>query len=230
MLLRGILCGLCLLPPTLLMGASLPAIARWIEADASRRFAARPALWREYRRCGPGMPRRRLLPAARFRHAHRDVRGRRNQRPDCAREFHSLFAQLSGCVLSDLAANAVSWPIYVTIALSGLTALGAEVVWTRLLSFLLGATVYTFAIILAVFLIGIGLGSAAGSLLARTARNSTRLAVRQPIVLAASIAWSAWMIYRSLPYWPINFQLSATHGSTSNSTSSAAFGRSCRPR
>jgi len=32
MLLRGILCGLCLLPPTLLMGASLPAMARWLES------------------------------------------------------------------------------------------------------------------------------------------------------------------------------------------------------
>ncbi len=46
--------------------------------------------------------------------------------------------------------------VYLTIALSGLTALGAEVVWTRLLSLLLGASVYTFSIILAVFLLGLG--------------------------------------------------------------------------
>ena len=49
--------------------------------------------------------------------------------------------------------------VYVAIGLSGLTALGAEVVWTRLLSVMLGATVYTFSIILAVFLGGLGLGS-----------------------------------------------------------------------
>jgi hypothetical protein len=30
-LLRGILCAACLLPPTVLMGATLPAIARWVE-------------------------------------------------------------------------------------------------------------------------------------------------------------------------------------------------------
>ncbi len=30
MLLRGLLCAACLLPPTMLMGATLPAIARWI--------------------------------------------------------------------------------------------------------------------------------------------------------------------------------------------------------
>src|SRR2546421_11292325 len=31
-LLRGAICALCLLPPTMLMGATLPAIARWLEA------------------------------------------------------------------------------------------------------------------------------------------------------------------------------------------------------
>ena len=46
-----------------------------------------------------------------------------------------------------------AYAVYIAIALSGLTALGAEVVWTRLLSLLLGATVYTFSIILAVFLL-----------------------------------------------------------------------------
>ena len=28
---RGVICGICLLPPTILMGATLPAIARWTE-------------------------------------------------------------------------------------------------------------------------------------------------------------------------------------------------------
>src|SRR5881628_932742 len=31
---RGIIAALCLLPPTVLMGASLPAIARWVEATS----------------------------------------------------------------------------------------------------------------------------------------------------------------------------------------------------
>src|SRR5258708_17977244 len=31
MILRSIVCAVCLLPPTLLMGASLPAAARWVE-------------------------------------------------------------------------------------------------------------------------------------------------------------------------------------------------------
>ena len=32
--LRAIVAGICLLPPTILMGATLPAIARWVEDDA----------------------------------------------------------------------------------------------------------------------------------------------------------------------------------------------------
>ena len=35
MLLRGLMCALCLLPPTVLMGASLPVIVKWIEATPS---------------------------------------------------------------------------------------------------------------------------------------------------------------------------------------------------
>src|ERR1039458_8111687 len=32
MLLRGLISAVCLLPPTVLMGASLPAIVRWVES------------------------------------------------------------------------------------------------------------------------------------------------------------------------------------------------------
>ena len=59
-----------------------------------------------------------------------------------------------------------AWAVYVSIGLSGLTALSAEVIWTRLLSLLFGATVYTFSLILAVFLLGLGIGSSIGSAIA----------------------------------------------------------------
>ena len=59
----------------------------------------------------------------------------------------------------------------VVAGLSGFASLGAEVVWTRQLSLLFGATVYNFSLILAVFLSGIGGGSLAGAWAARrTAR------------------------------------------------------------
>ena len=84
-----------------------------------------------------------------------------------------------------------------------MSALGAEVVWTRLLSLLLGGTVYTFSLILAVFLIGLGIGSSVGALLARRAAPARwALGVCQWL-LTAAIAWTAFMISESLPYWPV---------------------------
>ena len=64
--------------------------------------------------------------------------------------------------------------VYLAAALSGLTALGAQVVWTRLLTLLFGATVYAFAIILAVFLAGLGIGSALAACLLRRGVNAVR--------------------------------------------------------
>jgi spermidine synthase len=94
--------------------------------------------------------------------------------------------------------------VYLTIALSGLCALGAEVVWTRLLSLLLGGTVYSFSIILAVFMAGLGIGSGAGSILARTCSRPRLLLGVCQMALAGTVAWAAFAIAKSLPYWPIN--------------------------
>jgi spermidine synthase len=104
-------------------------------------------------------------------------------------------------------APGAAW-VYAAIALSGLTALGAEVVWTRLLSLLLGGTVYTFSIILAVFLLGLWIGSSAGSFMApRLAEPRWALAACQ-ILLAVAIAWTAFTLASILPYWPVDPLLS----------------------
>ena len=100
------------------------------------------------------------------------------------------------------------WAVYVAIGLSGFTALGAEVIWTRLLSLLFGATVYTFSLILAVFLLGLGIGSSIGSAIAgRIARPRLALGWCQ-MLLCAAMAWTAYMLTQSLPYWPINPSIS----------------------
>src|SRR3954470_14569403 len=74
---------------------------------------------------------------------------------------------------------------------------------------MLGASVYTFSIILAVFLIGLGFGSSAGSLLARGKHPRAMLGWSQ-VLLAAGISWAAVMMAKSLPYWPINPSLSTS--------------------
>ena len=74
--------------------------------------------------------------------------------------------------------------VYVAIALSGMTALAAEVIWTRILSLLFGATTYTFSLILAAFLVGLGIGSSIGSAMAR---NVARPRVALRVVPAAVV-------------------------------------------
>jgi len=93
--------------------------------------------------------------------------------------------------------------VYLTIALSGLTALGAQVVWTRLLSLLLGPSVYTFSIILAVFLLGLGLGSSVASALSRGPRHPLVMLGWCQLLLVGAIAWAAFSIDAWLPYWPV---------------------------
>ena len=86
----------------------------------------------------------------------------------------------------------------------GAAALGAEVIWTRLLSLILGASVYSFSIVLAVFLAGLGLGSAAGSAISRRVTNAHRALAVCQILSAASIAWTAYMLAAVLPFSPID--------------------------
>jgi spermidine synthase len=99
--------------------------------------------------------------------------------------------------------------VYVAIGISGLCALAAESIWTRMLGLLLGASVYALSIILAVFLAGLGIGSSVGSLLSR---SLVRPRVAQgwcQLLSAAAIAWTAYNLAASLPYWPVNPSISS---------------------
>ena len=99
-----------------------------------------------------------------------------------------------------------TWPVYVAIGLSGATALAAEAVWTRLLSLLLGATTYTFSLILAAFLFGLGIGSSVGSLLSR-ARSSNPQPRARRLPVAAHGGDRVGRVLddaQMLPYWPVS--------------------------
>ena len=50
------------------------------------------------------------------------------------------------------------WPVFVYF-LMGVAAIGAEVMWTRVLLHHIGTSVHAFAMMLAVVLVGIGIGS-----------------------------------------------------------------------
>ena len=101
-----------------------------------------------------------------------------------------------------------SWAVYVAIALSGMTALASQVIWTRTLSLLFGATVYTFSLILAVFLFGLGIGSSIGSVMARGLERPRLALGWVQMLLAVAIAWAAYTLALSLPFWPIDPSIS----------------------
>lgn len=206
MLLRAWLAGVCLLPPTILMGASFPVMIRWVERSSPRvnwwgfLYGANTAgavlgclvagfyLLRIYDMVTTTYVAAALnliVAAASFALARRT--------PDyqpvtlLATSFSSAVSQSP-------------WPVYATIALSGACALAAEVVWTRLLSMLLLATVYVFSIILAVFLTGLALGSAAASSLLKRIDSRAALGWCQ-ILLTIAVAWTAYSIVHILPVW-----------------------------
>ena len=67
-----------------------------------------------------------------------------------------------------------SWPLWVAFG-SGLAALAFEVVWFRVLVLVFGSTVYSFSAMLAVFLLGLAIGSAALGPLSDRVRAPVRL-------------------------------------------------------
>jgi spermidine synthase len=213
-LFRGVIAGICLLPPTMLMGATLPAISRWVQTTPEG------VAWLGFFYGGniTGAVIGSLL-AGFYLLRMFDV----STATFVAVALNVTVAAL-GLVLAKTTphepaaaaaqqaegatGHADAWSVYVAIGLSGMTALAAEVIWTRILSLIFGATVYTFSLILAVFLIGLGIGSSLGSVLSRgLTRPRIALGVCQ-LLLCAAIAWTAYMLTESLPYWPINPSIS----------------------
>ena len=241
MMLRGIVAGVCLLPPTFLMGATLPAVSRWVESTPE------------------GVSWIGLLYGGNIAGAVVGslVSGFYLLRfYNVATTTYVAVAVNAGvALLSVLIARAIpyepavasesevargesahrtalgTWLVYVTIALSGMTALAAEVIWTRLLSLLFGATVYAFALILAVFLLGLGIGAGFGSSLARRLERPRAALGWCQILLCGAMAWTAYQLASSLPYWPINAGLGPPLlGCGCSLILCAASGPCCLPR
>jgi spermidine synthase len=221
-LLRGLVAAIMLLPPTLLMGATLPAVARWVQTTpagvswlgffyggniAGAVFGCLLAGFYLLRvhdmaiatyvavAINVGVAGLALVIASTALHS----------KVDEVQLEHEPAGQ-DATAPGPAAGTSV---VYVAIALSGLCALASEVIWTRTLGLLFGASVYTFSIILAVFLVGLGIGSSVGSLLARTSQNPRLLFGWCQMFAALAVAWGAYVLSVSLPYWPINPSISS---------------------
>ena len=221
--LRAVAAGICLLPPTLLMGATLPALSRWIE------LTPRGVSWLGFFYAGntagavigsvlAGFYLLRVYDLTTATMVAVGLNGAvaalafvvasasaYDPRPSAT--AHAGPVERAGAIEAQRAERRL---VFLAIALSGFTALSAEVVWTRVLSLLFGGTTYTFSLILAGFLLGLGIGSSLGSALARTlARPAMALGWAQAGACAA-VTWAAVMMGSSMPYWPIDPSLSTS--------------------
>ncbi|HET9215796.1 MAG TPA: fused MFS/spermidine synthase [Terriglobia bacterium] len=207
---RAILAAVCLLPPTMLMGATLPAISRWVKTTPEG------VAWLGFFYGGNigGAVLGSLLTGFYLLRVYDIV----------IATLAAIAINFAVAGLSLLLAKATPYvelpddepfahhapeasAVYVTIAISGFTALAAEVIFTRLLSLLFGATVYTFSLILAVFLLGLGIGSSLGSFVARKSLRPAVALGSCQLLLCGAIAWAAWLLLQSMPVWPVNVTL-----------------------
>jgi len=208
-LLRGAVAAICLLPPTLLMGATLPALARVAFTDVSRiGFLYAGNIAGSVFGClFSGFYLLRVYDASMATYVAVGINV-----AIAILAFGIAAVSPKLLVREDVAVPVVTSgdrSVYIAIAISGLCALGAEAIWTRILGLLFGASVYTFSIILAVFLTGLGIGSGLGSLLLKIVVRP-RLALGWCQLLAAGgIAWAAYTMTASLPFWPINPSISS---------------------
>jgi spermidine synthase len=212
-LIRGLAAAICLLPPTILMGATLPAISRWVKSSPDG------VAWLGYFYGGniAGGVLGTLLAGFYLLRVY-----------DVAIATYVAVALNIGVALLAFAIAKVAaydahkaepmvaperavgaWAVYLTIGISGLTALGAQVIWTRSLSLIFGATTYTFSLILAVFLIGLGIGSTAGASIAGKLERPRLALGWAQLAICAALAWASYMLTESLPYWPINPAISS---------------------
>lgn len=206
---RAIVAAVCLLPPTMMMGATLPAVARYVETTPQG------VSWLGFFYGGniAGAVVGALLAGFYLLRVF-----------DMAVATYVAVAlnMAVGALGVLLASRATYAPteestevpaveraegasmIYVAIAISGVTALASQVIWVRLLSLLFGATTYTFSLILGVFLLGLGIGSSLGAAIARGTKQPRVIFGWCQMGLCLAIAWAGMMLSESLPFWPIN--------------------------
>jgi len=200
--LRLVVAAIALLPATLAMGATLPTLAPWLRSTRTIGLC--------YAANAAGGAIGSVLAGFYLLRVHDAVVA------TAVAVALNLLAALVAAALAARELPAAREPaplphtpagatktIYVVAAVSGFTALSAEVLWTRQLALLLGGTVYTFALILAVFLLGLALGSAAGAAIGARYAPRYALALCQWL-LCAAVAAGAYALAGALPYWPLD--------------------------
>ena len=201
-LLRIGLAAVCLLPPTVLMGGTLPLIVRALRGlrlpSASGRPARDTAILYGANTMGAvvGVAGAGFLTIPLFGlHASLLLAAGLNF---AAALGAMAMARLPATPEPSPSAPPATRPVserqwLVAAAFMGATSLAFEVLWTRILVFYLGSSVYAFSLMLLGFLLGIGLGSlAVGRFVDRLKRPFAVLAVVE-LGIAVSAPLSIWL-------------------------------------
>ena len=206
---RSVLAGVLLLPPTVLMGATLPAISRYVKTTPNG--VSWMGLFYGGNIVGAVVG---SLLAGFYLLRRFDIVVATLAAVALNLAVAALAYALSGLTETQPVEGIAAEPprltggahraVLVAIGLSGFVALGSEVVWTRLMALMLGATTYTFSIILAVFLAALGLGSGLGAYVSRHTQSARALFGACQAGTVLGIAWTAHAIAVQLPFWPIN--------------------------
>jgi spermidine synthase len=201
---RFLLVFVSLLPPTLLMGATLPVLVDhferdWVGPALARLYAlntvgAVAGSWLAGFVLVPGLGLRATTVAAAllnilaaglalvFGNAGERASAARAAADDAARADRAA----AGAPTSPDAAATRSI-VAVGLALSGFAALAFQIAWVRLFGLVLGSSVYSFAGVLGVYLAGLALGAAvAGRWLARSGSLAGFAALQAAIALTAA--------------------------------------------
>jgi spermidine synthase len=143
----AILAGFVLIPRIGMHGTTLVGVAGSLVAAAAAWSARRQTETPEQPAPAPAEPRRRS--------------GKRDQP-----------AHREGETGAETAAFAAPWLPAIVLGVSGFASLVHEIAWTRVLALVLGPTTYAFAAALAAVIIGVALGSAAGSWIVGRTRHA----------------------------------------------------------
>ena len=231
-LIRFLLCFIVLLIPTTLMGGTLPVLSRFVTrslSDLTLRVGLLYSINTFGAVAGTFLTGFFVLPALGIRHTTFTVAGLNfaiflaayalSRRAEFSRAGDA--GRSAEPAIPEVAASGKGERLILFAFLfTGLAALSAEVVWTRVLALVVGTTVYAFSTMLTVFLLGLALGSAVFS---RVAQRTSRPRLAFGIVAAAIgfAIFAGTVIFSHLP--PYYMDLYNSIGKTWNASIASQF-------
>ena len=99
------------------------------------------------------------------------------------------------------AQDAIPWVIGAAVALAAMATMASQVVWTRVAALVLGASIYAFSVVLAVFLAGMGAGALAVSWWLGRRPMDARRGFILLAFLSAGVLMATGYLFPFLPVW-----------------------------